>query len=84
MVRVRVRILELRAKWPKLVVFGFWTGDLSIFLFLLGFFGWGFRIDFDGFGEEVEFWLDLGLGVVEMQNLTHFGLVAMEFCWGRF
>ena len=45
----------------------------------MGIFLCRFWIEFVGFGEEVEFWLDLGLGVVEMQNLTHFGLVAMEF-----
>ena len=33
----------------------------------------------------MEFWLDLGLlGVVEMQLMTLFGLVATEFCWDRF
>ena len=45
MVRVRGRNLGLRVKWPKLVVFGFWTGEGTIFWVFDGnFFGGDFGL----------------------------------------
>ena len=43
------------------MVLGFWTGDRSIFGFLMKMCWCWIWIDFDRFGEEGGFWIDLGL-----------------------